>query len=172
MQIKEIIQGDRIIIRDQYATDLGFVKDNFFDPEINKYMGDPLREFADDKYYNALSEMEDNEDGYYLIIQLKDSNEPIGTCCMFPNEDGSSYDIGYTLSRSKWRQGYGSEAIGLLLQRIIVLGGKTVTCEVAIDNTASNALIQKNGFYIDRETTFKKWNMDVTYKSYIYKLEL
>lgn len=172
MQIKEVIQGDRIIIRNQYGTDLGFVESNFFEPETNKYMSDPLREFADDKYFNALSEMEDNEDGYYLIIQLKDSNEPIGTCCMFPNEDGTSYDIGYTISRCKWRQGYGAEAIELLLQQIVTLGGKTVTCEVAIDNTASNALIQKMGFIIDRQTSFKKWNMDITFKSYIYKREL
>ncbi len=172
MQIKEIIKGDRIIIRDQYTTDLSFVESHFFDPETNKYMGDPLREFADEKYYNALSEMENNEYGYYLIIQLKDSDEPIGTCCMFPNEDGTSYDIGYTISRSKWRQGYGAEAIELLLQRIIVLGGKIVTCEVAMDNTASNVLIKKMGFFVDRETEFKKWNMDIKYKSYIYKLEL
>jgi ribosomal-protein-alanine N-acetyltransferase len=172
MQIKEIIKGDRIIIRDQYTTDLSFVESHFFDPETNQYTGDPLREFADENYYNALSEMENNEDGYYLIIQLKDSDEPIGTCCMFPNEDGTSYDIGYTISRSKWRQGYGAEAIELLLQRIIVLGGKIVTCEVAVDNTSSNALIKKMGFFVDRETEFKKWNMDIKYKSYIYKLEL
>ena len=172
MQIEEVIQGNRIIIRNQYATDLGFVERNFFEPETNKYMSDPLREFADDKYYKALSEMEDNEDGYYLIIQSKDRDEPIGTCCMFPNEDGTSYDIGYTISKSYWRQGYGTEAIELLIQHIEALGGKTVTCEVAIDNTASNALIRKMGFVIDKETSFKKWNMDVTYKSYIYKREL
>lgn len=70
-------------------------------------MSDPLREFTDDKYYNALFEMEDNEDGYYILIQLKVSNEPTGTCCMFSYGNCSSYDFQYTISRSKCGQGYG-----------------------------------------------------------------
>lgn len=172
MQIKENMTGNRIVIRDYHTEDQKFIEDLWFDPQMNRYMGDPLREFADEKYYEALSQMEDNEDGYYLIIQMKDSGERMGTCCMFPDTDRTTYDIGYTIDWRYWRMGYGSEAIGLLLHWIKEHGGKAVTCEVAVDNAASNALIRKMGFSVWKDAEYKKWNMNVKYKSYIYRREL
>lgn len=172
MQIRENMTGNRIEIRDYYAEDQKFIEDLWFDPQMNRYMGDPLREYADEKYYEALSQMEDNEDGYYLIIQKKGNGERMGTCCMFPDAGKITYDIGYTIAWQYWKMGYGSEAIQMLLRWIREHGGKAVTCEVAVDNTASNALIRKMGFNVWKEAEFKKWNMDVTYKSYIYRREL
>ena len=172
MQIKENMIGKRIEIRDYHTEDQRFIEDLWFDPQMNRYMGDPLREYADEKYYEALSQMEDNEDGYYLIIRMKDSGERMGTCCMFPDEDRTTYDIGYTIDRRYWRMGYGSEAIQLLIHWIKEHGGKAVTCEVAVDNATSNALIRKMGFSVWKDAEFKKWNMDVKYKSYIYRREL
>lgn len=172
MQIKENVIGDRIEICDHHTEDLEFVEDLWFDPQMNRYMSDPSREYADEKYFEALSQMEDNEDGYYLIIRMKDSGERMGTCCMFPDADGTTYDIGYTIARQHWKKGYGSEAVGLLLGWIKEHGGKAVTCEVAVDNEASNALIRKMGFSVWKKAEFKKWNMDVRFRSHIYRREL
>ena len=172
MQIKESISGNRIEIRDYYAEDREFIEKLWFDPKVNQYMSDPPREYADDKYYEAISHMEDNSEGYYLVIQMKDSGERIGTCCMFPNAGKTAYDIGYTIAGKYWKMGYGSEAVERLLHWIKAHGGKTVTCEVAVDNVASNALVRKMGFFVYRDAEFRKWNTDITFKSYIYRREL
>lgn len=169
MQIRENMIGNRIEIRDYRTEDQDFVEKLWFDPKVNQYLSDPSRECADDKYYEALSHMEDNEAGYYLIIQRKDSAQPMGTCCMFPDKDRTTYDIGYAIAETCWNRGYGSEAVELLLHWIREQGGKTVTCQVAVDNTASNALVRKMGFSVDRETRFRKWNTDITYQSYLYR---
>ena len=91
---------------------------------------------------------------------------------MFPNEDWDIYDIGYCIDRKYWKQGYGTEVIGLLLDWIRDHGGKKVTAEVAVENNASNALLVKCGFEVERATEFKKYNMDVVFKSYIYQILL
>lgn len=172
MQIKENLVSERIEIRDYRTIDLEFVKNLWFDPKVNRYMSDPLREFADEKYCEALTRMEDNEAGYYLVVQLKDSGERIGTCCMFPDTDKAVYDIGYTIAWKYWKMGYGTETVRLLLDWIKAHNGKAVTCEVAVDNAASNALILKMGFSVCKNTEFKKWNMDIRFKSYIYRREI
>ena len=51
-------------------------------------------------------------------------------------------------------------------------GAKAVTAEVATKNTASNALIQKFGFAVERRTSFQQYNMDVQFESFIYAKEL
>lgn len=68
--------------------------------------------------------------------------------------------------------GYGTETVGLLLDWIKAHGGKAVTCEVAADNAVSNALVQKMGFSVCKNAEFKKWNMDIRFKSYIYRREI
>ena len=43
-----------------------------------------------------------------------------------------------------------------------------VTAEVAIENTASNALLRKFGFKIEKESQFQKYRMPICFDSYIY----
>lgn len=172
VQIKEKMIGNRIEIRDYRAEDREFVEKLWFDSNVNQFISDPSREYADDRYYDALSHMEDNGAGYYLIIQMKDNGERMGTCCMFPDTGKTGYDIGYTIAVKYWKMGYGTEAVELLLHWIKGQGGKTVTCEVAVDNAASNALVRKMGFSVYKDAEFKKWNMNIMFKSHIYRKDL
>lgn len=47
-------------------------------------------------------------------------------------------------------------------------GGEKVTAEVAVGNLASNALLRKFGFAVERRAAFNKYHMDVRFDSYIY----
>ena len=47
-------------------------------------------------------------------------------------------------------------------------GGEKVTAEVAVGNLASNALLRKFGFAVERRAEFSKYHMDVRFDSYIY----
>ena len=168
MRIDKELIGQRIIIRNYEKSDLNFLTDMWFDEENGKYMSDPTAEYVDEVYQKALDTLGESKYGYYLLIALADTMESIGSFCIFPDEDKKVYDIGYCIHRNYWRSGYGSEAVSLVLDWLSEQGANKVTAEVAVENAASNALLQKFGFAVEKKTEFKKYNMDVRFDSYIY----
>lgn len=172
MKIEKELTGERIVIRNYAKDDLEFCTTMWFDKENGKFLSDPEKEYVDAVYQKALDGLSESTVGYYLIIQAGKTDELLGTCCMFPNEERSIYDIGYCIRKKFWQQGYGTEAINLLVGWLRQQGAKKVTAEVAVENTASNALLKKCGFEVEREAEFRKYHMDVVYKSYIYQLLL
>ena len=48
------------------------------------------------------------------VIEKIADGERIGSCCAFPNDDGSIIDVGYCINKKFWRNGYASEAVDKL----------------------------------------------------------
>ena len=161
---------ERMIIRSYTANDKQFCLSLWCDKENGKYMSDPETENADEKYISCVDEMEDCADGYYFIAELKDNAIPVGTCCAFPEE--KNYDIGYCISKEYWKQGLGTEMIKALISWIKAQGGEIVTCEVADDNAASLALLNKFGFVQGKKTHYKKRGTNIYFNSHYYILVL
>lgn len=173
MKIKNKLTGKRIAIRSYRKSDLDFVSGMWFDKENGKYLSDPEREYIDERFQKAVDGMEDSESGYYFVVEFTETGELIGSCCAFPDSDNKvSYDIGYCVHKSRWRQGYGSEIVSLLLDWIKSEGGKSVTAEAAKENLASCALLKKLGFEIIKEAEFKKYNMGISFDSFIFEKKL
>ena len=170
MKLESPLLGGRITIRNYTPEDLTFSTDMWFDPENGKYLSDPTREYVDEVYQRALDGLQDSEDGYYLIVELRSSGERIGTCCVFPDKD--VYDIGYCIHKSRWKRGFGTELVNLLVNWVREQGGTTVTAEAAKENRSSCALLEKCGFTVTRESSFKKYHMDVAFDSFIYERKL
>ena len=61
------------------------------------------------------------------LVEEASSGEIIGSACAFPDETGEIYDIGYCIHRSRWRRGFGMEAVTLLLEELRRMGAKVVT---------------------------------------------
>ena len=172
MQLRKNLAGPRITIRDYRKSDLPSVTAMWFDEENGRYMSDPTAEYVDEKYQAALDALEDNPDGYYLTVVLNASGAIMGTACIFPEEPEGRFDIGYCIHRDCWRQGYGTELIGLIIDWVRENGGREITAEVAKENTGSNMLLRKNGFEVLREGKFKKYNMGIDFESHVYRLAL
>ncbi len=172
MKLEQPLLGKRICVRNYTESDLTFLTDMWFDEENGKYMSDPTREYVDASYQEALDTLGESESGYYLIIELAETKERIGSACMFPDESKKTYDIGYCIHKSKWKQGYGSEAIALMMEWMRADGAEKVTAEVAVANVSSNALLRKFGFEVEKETEYKKYNMGIRFDSYIYAKSL
>lgn len=170
MKLESPLLGERIAIRDYTPGDLNFSTDMWFDPENGRYLSDPTAEYVDEVYQRALDGLQDSKDGYYLIVELRSSGERIGTCCVFP--DKGAYDIGYCIHKSRWRQGFGTELVNLLISWVREQGGLAVTAEAARENLSSCALLEKCGFTVKKEASFKKYNMDVRFDSLIYEKKL
>ncbi len=172
MKIQTDLCGSHIRIRNYRESDLGFLTDMWFDEENGKYLSDPTREYVDDKFQKALDTLGESETGYYLVIVLADTGERVGSCCMFPDETGKIYDIGYCIHKRFWGKGYGGEALSLMLDWMETQGAGKVTAEVSVGNVPSNRLLGKFGFVVERRTKFQKYHMDISFDSFIYGKEL
>lgn len=172
MKIQTDLYSSLIRIRDYKESDLSFLTDMWLDKENGKYLSDPTREYVDEKFQKALDTLGESQSGYYLVIELTDTGERVGSCCMFPDETGRIYDIGYCIHKKFWRQGYGSEVLSLMLDWMKMRGAEKVTAEVAVDNVPSNLLLCKFGFAVEKKTMFRKYHMDSCFDSYIYGKEL
>ncbi|MDE7261012.1 MAG: GNAT family N-acetyltransferase [Oscillospiraceae bacterium] len=167
MKIGMSLTGDRIVIRDYAPEDVAFCTDMWFDPENGRYLSDPDREHVDEVFQSALDGLQDSESGYYLVVELRESGERMGTCCAFPEE--GVYDIGYCIHKNWWRQGYGTELVELVASWVREQGGTAITAEAARENRASRVLLEKCGFQVVRESRFQKYHMDVWFDSLIYR---
>lgn len=169
MTVKDKLKGERITLRSYRNSDLAFVSEMWFDKENGKYLCDPEWDYIDENFVKAVSVIEYSEWGYYFVAELNDTRFLIGSCCAFQDEKNKeSYDIGYCIHKFLWRQGFGVEIVSLLLDWIKSRGGKSVTAEAAKENEASCALLKKLGFEVEKEAEFKKYNMGISYKSFIF----
>lgn len=168
MQSSKPIEGPRLRLRPYSPEDLDFVCSMWLDEENGRYLSDPLREYVDEAYQQALDSLAESPFGYYFTVEETGTGQSVGSCCAFPNEDRTVFDIGYCVHRDHWRKGYGSELLSLLEGWIFVQGADKITAEVAVENIPSNRLLQKRGYAVEKESTFRKYNMDVTYKSFLY----
>ena len=172
MKLDRPLEGERIVIRSYAPEDLDFCTGMWFDPENGRYLSDPAREYVDEVFQRALDGLQDSGDGYYLVVERKGGRERIGTCCAFPDEAGKAYDIGYCVHKSCWRQGFGREIVELLLDWVRDQDGTAVTAEAARENRGSCALLEKCGFTLKREASFRKYHMDIEFDSCIYERTL
>lgn len=172
MKLKESLNSTRLLIRNYEPTDLDFCTSMWLDEENGKFLSDPTVAFVDETYQKALDTLQDSTMGYYLIAASLTGSPLIGTFCMFPDKTNTIYDIGYCIHKDYWNQGYGTELLKTMIQWVRKQGGKKITAEVAVENTASNVLLRKLGFMIKRESAFEKYGMKISFKSYIYEFEL
>ena len=170
MFIDSPLCGERIIARNSLKADLPALTAMWLDEENGKYMSDPTWEYVDSRFQAALDAIEVNQKGYFLTAQLRGSGEIVGSGCIFPDETGKGFDIGYCIRKDCWRKGLGTELLDLLVSWVFSHGGTEVTAEVAKENTASNRLLLRRGFQAACESSFKKYNMDITYESTVYRL--
>lgn len=168
MRIEKPIRGNRIRIRNYEKSDLDFVTGMWLDEVNGKYLSDPTADHVDAAFQKALDSLSDSQSGYYLIIEHNEQGNRIGSFSVFPDEDGKVCDIGYCIHRDYWRNGFGSEALALILGWMKERGAEKVTAEVAVQNAASNALLRKFHFEVQTETSFDKYNMGIRFDSFIY----
>lgn len=164
--------ASRMTVRNYQRSDLPFLTAMWFDEENGKYLSDPTQDYVDSRYQAALDQLEDSSAGYYLTLVLNGSEKIIGSCFLFPDKKRECFDIAYCIHKHYWGRGYGSELLPVIIEWVRAHGGTEITAEAAKENIPSNRLLRRNGFEVIRESGFKKYNMDISYDSYIYKLRL
>lgn len=165
------IQTERLVLRSTREEWGGLCVDFWLDEEINKYLSDPPREKAGEKYLHFAKGIEQDPAWYPFVAFHRETGAFAGTCSAVP-QPGDCWDLGYCVHKSFWRQGYGTEMVRGLIAWGRQMGARSFTIDAAQENLASVALAKKLGFRVEREGSFRKSGTEIVYPNYIFRLDI
>ena len=166
-----ILKLNRLTLRKTQQEDLDAVAAIWGDIEGGKYMPDPYYKSG----YEISSILDDSPDCpvYYFVAFRVGSYEVMGTCSLgLENADANTYSIGYTVKKDYWGNGYAVEMVNGLIDFSHTLGISSITAPVAQGNKASNRVMEKCGFRIKGESSFRKNGTDIVHPTFVYELKL
>lgn len=168
----EKIETSRLYLRGFEKEDARFAIGIWNDEEMGEYLADEAMKEIDEEYLKEIEELGNDDSCCYLISELKDNHERIGTCSFIPSEDGTSYDLAYCVHKDNWRQGYATEMVKGMIEYAKKMGAEKVTVTVDKQNAASNKVMSKIGFKVAGESTYRKRGTEKAFADYKYELYL
>lgn len=112
----EDIQTQRLILSSTREADAAFCLSLWLDPEVGRYLADPPRALADERYLRFAEGIEQEDDWFPFVTRLREGGRPIDTCSLVPKPDEPTrWDLGYCVERPFWRQGYASEMVEAMM---------------------------------------------------------
>lgn len=166
------IETPRLYLRGFAKEDVGFVMSVWNDPEMGEYLPDPSMENMNEEYRKSLEALGDDEICCYLIAESKQTGERIGTCSFIPSEDGLVFDIAYCVHKKYWRNSYATEMAQGMIDYAKQNRANKITVVVNKENEASNAIMNKLGFKVVGESSYKKSGTNLEFSDYKYELEI
>lgn len=150
-----ILETERLTLRTWSLMDAEEGFRIWSDPEVMRYIGTG-QPYADvEQARGLLGRMIAHQDKHgfcYWAVVDKESGELIGSCGMAHHLDGGpEIDFGYTLARSRWGQGYATEAAAAALRYALeILRLPEIIASVDSRNLASRRVLEKIGFVYQR----------------------
>ena len=150
-----ILETDRLILREQTENDAPFVFELVNSPAWLKYIGERnVKSVEDARNYilnGAIKSYKQSGFGFYLV-ELKEGNVPVGISGLVKRDTLEHPDIGFAFLPEYEGKGYGSESASAVMKYardVLKLG--TIVAITTKDNTASIKLVEKIGL------TFKEY---------------
>lgn len=149
-----VLETERLRLRRIERLDGAFLLELMTDPDFILYVADRgLRTSADAERYIAermLPSFEQFGFGFY-VLELKDGGTPVGICGLIKRETLEDVDIGFSILRRFWRNGYAYEAAAAVLDYgRKALGLPRIVGLAAADNAKSIRLLEKLGLRYER----------------------
>jgi RimJ/RimL family protein N-acetyltransferase len=145
-----VLEGERIILRKLRPSDAESIWLNARDKEISRYMTNlpyPYK-LKDAKQFIGRS-IGRSKAGKKLNLglALKESGQVVGVFSLTLQKNLLIAETGYWIGKKYWRQGFGSEALQLILKfGFKNLKLKKIFAKVLKGNPSSAVLLEKNGF--------------------------
>lgn len=144
------LRTDRLVLRQLSARDAGEIFALRSDEDVNKYIDRPIATTIEDarNFIQKITEIVKHDEGIYWAITLADSDNLIGTICLFNFSSGNIQgEIGYELLPAFQRQGIMQEAMSKVVNYALqVLALKTIEAYTHPENRNSAKLLQKLNF--------------------------
>lgn len=155
MTRKQILDTERLSLREVEADDATFVLDLLNQPSFKKYIGDrgvrtldQARDYIETRFSRSYR---DNGFGLFLI-ELKQDATPIGVCGFVKRDTLPDPDVGFALLPQFEKQGYAFEAASATMKYgHETIGLTRVLAITTLDNVASGRLLEKIGLTFERE---------------------
>ncbi len=150
----DILETNRLILREFNAEDAGFVFELLNSPSWLKYIGDRNVKNLDDaiKYISdkLINSYKNNGFGLYLIIR-KNGNIPMGMCGLIKRETLENVDLGFALFPSFSGNGYAYEAAHATLNYAkTILKLDRIIAITTTENKNSIKLLEKLKFVFEK----------------------
>ena len=146
------LRGRRVVLRPVSAGDRPLVRQWLVDRELRKCTGRRLSILA------GVRASIPPRDAQFLIL-VRENEHPIGLCGLFGISDDGTAEVGIVLGeRDTWGQGYGPEALRLLLDHAygdLALSQVSLCAHAA--NTRAIRAYEKVGFAVEQRLTVGKW---------------
>ena len=148
-----ILATARLNLRTVEPGDTDFYLALVNDPAFVEHIGDRGIRTREDAHAALLAgpiAMQEARGHSLYVVELRDSNVPIGMCGLIKRESLDNVDIGYAFLPA-WRgQGYAHEAGMAVLGFAPSLGIRRVLAITSPNNIASNFLLRKLGMRFER----------------------
>ena len=119
------------------------------DPEVTRFLTWTPHESVDTTRLILTKWLADYQqsDVFRYGIELKTEGQLIGMIDVVGERQGIPY-IGYCSGKAYWNNGYMTEALKAMTEEIFSTGRDEIGIEAAVENIASNRVIQKAGFVL------------------------
>jgi RimJ/RimL family protein N-acetyltransferase len=167
------LHTSRLVIRPMRHEDAEGLWLRRNDPEVARYQNwsPPYpRERAENLVRDIISEGDPQVGSWWMgTIADRRTDAPLGDVALHLTWEGRSAEIGYTLARPQWGQGYALEAASALVEHLFVDRGVTrVFGTLHPDNTASAMVLERLGMLFEGHTRSSYWVGDVVSDDWIY----
>jgi [ribosomal protein S5]-alanine N-acetyltransferase len=152
-----IFESSRLLFRRLLRTDYDDLYRLYSDPDIRRYFPDGVRtaeETRGELEWFLGGHPRDPQLGLWATIE-KSSGQFVGRCGLLPWEiDGvAEIEIAYMIDKSRWREGFGSEAArGLVEYAFVELGLTKVIALIDPEHDASIRTAMSAGLAFEKET--------------------
>jgi RimJ/RimL family protein N-acetyltransferase len=150
----KVLQTERLNIRRMSLDDADFIVELLNDPAFLRFIGDKgVRTTEDARHYVTTGPMDSYErHGFGLwLVELNDSETPIGICGLLKRDTLSDVDIGFAFLPPYRFKGYAFESAAAVMDYgRKVLGLKRIVAITNEDNTGSIRVLEKIGMTFDR----------------------
>ncbi|MGN0772148.1 MAG: GNAT family N-acetyltransferase [Christensenellales bacterium] len=169
----EIIYTDRLILRPILQSDVDDIFSCWMsDEDVSRYMYWQASNNIQDAVRFVQEELSkiDSDDWYRWLITTKDATT-IGTCLIYFDDEQGEWDISYNLGKEYWGQGYATEAMHAVLRFAqSVLTIDSCMALHAIENVASESVINKLGFVYEKQVPYECNGGSIHTKGKLYRL--
>lgn len=153
------LETERLILRPIKIEDVDAIFNCWMqDEDVSRYMywkaSKDIKETQEFVQFE-LRNLENDKWNRWMIL-LKQTEEIIGTCLIYFNDEENSWDISYNLGKEYWGKGYISEAMQRVMEYAInELTIKGCIAIHAIENPESGRVIEKLGFSYEKEVLYE-----------------
>lgn len=150
----QALETERLVLRPLTTDDAPFILTLLNEPSFLRFIGDKkVRNLDDARQYLLNGPIASyNAHGFgLLLVELNDSQTPIGMCGLLKRDELPAPDIGFAFIPDYWRQGFGFEAATAVMNDARErLNLPRILAIVSPDNEASIKLLERLGMSYER----------------------